>query len=130
MRRARRIGLAFGVAAGGIALGTVLGAAANPRMKNLPEPAWPTVPDSGAVHAPEGVAVYELAPYPDRYAPPLPDEAITDWAPDYPAWTYSDFGDIGADLADGAASMAPDPPVEPRPLPPEPRLEGSLDALY
>jgi hypothetical protein len=129
MRGSRKFGLAFAVAVGGVALGTVLGAAANPTMKNGPEPARPAKP--APAYAFEGVSAYDLAPYAGRHAPPFPDEAITDWAPDYPAWTYSDFGDdLGGDLDAESAEPEPPRPVEGRALPTEPRIAGNLDAIY
>jgi hypothetical protein len=133
MRGSRKLGLAFAVAAGGVALGTVLGAAANPTMKDAPEPDRPAEP--APAYAFEGVSAYDLAPYPGGHAAPFPDEAITDWAPDYPAWTYSDFG---SDFGDDPDAESAEPPAEPgparpapsEPLPPEPRLAGTLDAIY
>jgi hypothetical protein len=136
MRRPRRLGLALGIVAGGIALGALLGAAADPKMKNLPVDRW-TPPTASAEPAPtlHGVSVHEIVSYPDRYAPPLPDEAITDWAPDYPTWTYSDFASdwdeetVEVLSAEPAPALRPEPDP-PAPLPPEPRRAGGLDAIY
>ena len=143
MRPPNRLGLALGVALGGVLLGALLGAAADPKMKNLPQASWAGArpePGTELAYAPEGVAIYELASYPDRYAPPFPDEAIADWAPDFPGWTYSDFGsDFSSDFDDEAveplpderaAEVEPQPLAEPEVLPPEPPGEGSLAALY
>jgi len=127
--------LVLTVVPAGIALGALLGAAADPQMKNLPEPSSPA--DSAHL-APgqvfEGVAVYELSHYRDRHPPTLSDEAIADWAPDYPDWTYGELGDEPSEpLPDGWAAPPepePQPPAAPEPLPPDPPGDGSLAALY
>ncbi len=89
---------AFAVVAGGVALGTMLGAAANPVMKQPPEQPWrgglqaPVSADPGyriMIEAPPE----DLSPYQDSYAPTWAREELTDWEPDYPAWTYSDIVD-------------------------------------
>ena len=139
MRPPYRLGLALGVALGGVLLGTLLGAAADPKMKNLTEASWAGArpePRTELAYAPEGVAIYELAPYPDRYAPPFPDEAIADWAPDFPGWTYSDFGSDFGDKPveplpeERAAEVEPQSRAASEALPPDPPGDGGLDALY
>ena len=134
MPRSRTLAVALGVVAGGLLLGSMLGTAADPKMKNAPERARPAAPDAEPARGWAESAAFEFDAYPDRYPPAYPDEAITDWAPDYPAWTYSDFdSDSGSDLGGGAAEEPADP--EPRPaegpaLPAEPRIAGGLDAIY
>ena len=143
MPRSRTLAVALGVVAGGLLLGSMLGTAADPKMKNAPERARPAAPDAEPARGWAESAAFEFDAYPDRYPPAFPDEAITDWAPDYPAWTYSDFGsDFGSDLGsdsgeDRAATASREPETgadaparEPGALPPEPRIPGGLDALY
>lgn len=149
MRPPHRLGLALGVALGGVLLGTLLGTAADPKMKNLPEAPWHgTLPEPAGTelaYASEDVAIYELSRYPDRYPPAFADdEAVAEWAPDYPDWTYSDFGsdlgsDLGSDFGDEpvqplsderAAEPGPRSPAAPEVPPSEPPGEGSLAALY
>lgn len=88
--------VALVVMAGGVALGTMLGAAANPVMKRAPEEPWrgmlqaPVAADPGyriMVEAPP----QDLNPYHDSYAPTWAREELVDWEPEYPAWTYSDL---------------------------------------
>lgn len=90
--------MALAVLAGGVALGTMLGAAANPVMKRAPEEPWrgglqaPVAADPGyriMVEAPP----QDLSPYQDSYAPTWAREELADWEPEYPAWTYSDLAD-------------------------------------
>ena len=110
MRVPARLGLA--VAAAGIGLGTMLGAAANPVMKMPAEQPWqgalqaPVLADAGysiQVEAPP----QDLSPYQDSYAPTWAREELTDWEPEYPAWTYSEFADepLGNTLAAEDASI-------------------------
>jgi hypothetical protein len=138
--------LALVVTTGGIALGAMLGAAADPKMKQPPEEPW-----RGALQAPyDADAGHQLAgtgsepplPYRDSYAPSWADEELTDWEPDYPAWTYGDLFDqtvAEPEAVEDSSSLqpetpvpaeAPSAPVEPEALPPEPRVAGSLAALY
>jgi hypothetical protein len=110
--------LALAIVTGGIALGTMLGAAANPKMKMPPERPWqgalqaPVAADPGyriMVEAPPE----DLSPYQDSYAPTWAKEELADWEPDYPAWTYSDLADEA--LVDPPAAEVPQageqPPV-------------------
>lgn len=149
-----RSGSVLAVVMGGIALGAVLGVAANPRMKTAPEQPW-----HGALEAPAAAdAGYQLAgtpapsPYRESYAPSWADEALVDRQPDYPAWTYSDLSGDYAGYPDSALdqqptalpadeqALAPQPettePPETSPQPsepdlaPEPHVAGNLAALY
>ena len=143
--------MALAVVTGGIALGAVLGAAANPKMKMPPEKPWqpalqgPVAADAGyriMVEAPPE----DLTPYPDSYAPTWAREELADWEPDYPAWTYSDLvGEASAeplapepqvDLQAALAGQVPEPP-EALAQPTEPSIAvsgrhapASLAALY
>lgn len=135
--------IALTVVTGGIALGALLGAAADPEMKRPPEQPW-----RGALQAPStDDAAYRLveavpadvSPYRDSYAPSWADEELVDWEPAYPAWTYSDFGDeTFAELAAADEPEAAEQPLEPEPaappepeaLAPEPTVAGGLAALY
>src|SRR6478736_7091139 len=87
------------VVGGGVALGTMLGAAANPVMKMKGErPEWPW---QGAYRATVSADVgypimieappQDLSPYQDSYAPTWAREEVANWEPEYPAWTYSDL---------------------------------------
>ena len=91
--------LALAVVAGGVALGTMLGAAANPVMKMKGErPEWPW---QGAMQTPAyadpgyGIMIeappQDLSPYQDSYAPTWAHEEVANWEPEYPAWTYADL---------------------------------------
>jgi hypothetical protein len=89
--------MTLAIVTGGIALGAILGAAANPKMK-MPEQPWqgallaPVAADPGyriMVEAPPE----DLSPYQDSYAPTWAHEELTDWEPDYPAWSYSELVD-------------------------------------
>jgi|SRR5690606_41111118 len=143
MPRSRTLAVALGVVLGGLLLGSVIGSAADPKLKTPAERASPAARVSEPASDPSENLMVEFAPYPDRYPPPFADEVITDWTPDYPAWTYSDFdSDSGSDtgIGPGEERAAPLPheretgadasPPEPGPLPPEPRIPGGLDALY
>lgn len=127
------------VLAGGVALGAMLGAAANPVMKMPPERPW-----QGALQAPATdtgylsagyVAVeaspHELSPYRDSYAPTWALEELTDWEPEYPAWTYSELVDeprsdawaaedasIAAQQVVKVAEAAAPPEMTPQPVTP------------
>jgi len=139
--------IAVAVLSGGIALGAILGLAANPVMKMAPEQhrqgalQLPAVADPGFVEA----GVTDVSPYPDSYAPSWANEEFADWEPRYPAWTYSDFASDSAgeqtqvpaaepQVADDdptpPPSAAPARTGEPETLAPEPRLAGNLAALY
>ena len=107
---------ALTVAAGGVALGVLLGQAADPVMKRPPEPAWSPAartPHDGASQNAAMLADFEPFPDRDSYAPPFANEILTDWEPDYPSWTYSDFSD------DAVEGEQPEPSIEALPLPPE-----------
>jgi hypothetical protein len=127
--------IALGVVAGGIALGAMLGAAANPVMKRAPEEPWrgalqaPVTSDAGylVIAAPP----QDLSPYRDSYAPTWAREEFTNWEPEYPAWTYSDLGDeqlaaaseaeeasIDAQQVATAAEAAASPEIAPEPVVP------------
>ena len=130
-----RAPLLLAIVAGGIGLGAVLGAAADPEPKRAPDPPWrgalhqPVAPDSGYAFA--GYAPPEdLSPYRDSYAPSWADEELTEWEPAYPEWSYSD---PPADHQPGAAEADEPAPPESPPTDspaPEPRVAGSLGALY
>ena len=128
--------IALGVVAGGVALGTMLGAAANPVMKMPAEQPW-----QGALQAPvladAGYSVQfeappqDLSPYQDSYAPTWAREELTDWEPEYPAWTYGEFVDepledtfavedasIDAQQVANAAEAAASPRISPEPVMP------------
>lgn len=149
MRVPARLGLA--VAAAGIGLGTMLGAAANPVMKMPAEQPWqgalraPVTADPGyriMIEAPPE----DLSPYHDSYAPTWAHEELADWEPDYPAWTYSELVDERLEAvsvadtprleevplapADALAPAAPPAAVEPLAPAPEPAIGGALAALY
>lgn len=136
-----RSAIVLAVVTGGIALGAILGKAADPEMKQSPEEAW-----RSALRAPapadvgyQLVDARDLNPY-ESHAPSWADEELTNWEPDYPAWTYSDFaGEFGEDLAalqtEEQQPVAPEtvaPPADTlQPdLPPEPQIAGNLAALY
>ncbi len=147
-----RSSMVLAIATGGIALGAVLGAAANPKMKLPPEQPWhgtlqaPAVSDTGYQLA--GAGPIDLSPYRESYAPTWASEELVDWEPEYPAWTYSDWDsatgdDLGSPAADGPArstddeqavepfaSDAAEQPAEQEPLPSEPHVAGNLAALY
>lgn len=128
--------MALGVLAGGVALGTILGAAANPVMKHAPEEPWrgmlqaPVAADPGyriMVEAPP----QDLSPYRDSYAPTWAREELADWEPEYPAWTYGDLADeqvtytseaeeasIDAQRVATAAEAAASPQVDIEPVAP------------
>jgi hypothetical protein len=127
--------LALAILTGGITLGAVLGAAADPEPMRAPDPPWraewqPPVADDARDRF--ALASLEPSPYRDSYAPTWAHEELTDWEPDYPEWTDSDFADEPAvaaddDPTDSEPRTETEPPEE---LPPEPRGEGTLDALY
>lgn len=145
--------LALAVMVGGVGLGTILGAAANPEMKPPPEQPW-----QNALHAPvaadaDYVVVIEdgpedLNPYRDKYAPTWAREELGEAEPVYPAWTYSELPDEHvADVTVGsepqteelpttvAAQPSPGPvaapqPVDAEPLALEPPVVVDLAALY
>jgi hypothetical protein len=93
-----RSGITLAVVASGIALGAVLGAAANPVMKRAPEQPWqgalqaPVTVDSG-YHLMVEAPPQDLSPYHDSYAPTWAREELAVAEPEYPAWTYSEFAD-------------------------------------
>lgn len=132
--------IAFAVVAGGITLGAMLGAAADPVMKQAPEH-----PSHGAPQSPVGagagyltpgyIAVeappQDLSPYPDSYAPTWANEELSGWEPEYPAWTYSDLvaerlaetsaaqeASIDAQQVASAAEAATSPRISPEPVAP------------
>ena len=136
--------MALAVVAGGIALGAMLGAAANPEMKMAPAAPWQDAiqvrPDGPAYQFVEA-GPEDLSPYRDSYAPTWADEEVVDWEPAYPAWTYTDYTvetprwpadeqPAPVEDAEPAASESPPQPVEPEALPPEPSVAGNLAALY
>jgi hypothetical protein len=108
--------LALGVVAGGLGLGTILGAAANPVMKQPPEQPWrdallaPVVAEADYVIIEAGPE--DLSPYPDRYAPTWAREELAYAEPDYPAWSYSEPVDAG----DGALSVTKDSQADGQPV--------------
>ena len=117
--------VALAVVAGGVALGTLLGAAANPVMKKPPEQPWqaamqaPVVADPGyriMVEAPPE----DLSPYQDSYAPTWAREELADWEPDYPAWTYSELVDEASPEPSTAEPQANEQPAAQAPGPAEP----------
>jgi hypothetical protein len=120
--------LALAVVAGGVALGTMLGAAANPVMKMPAGQPW-----QGALQAPiaadPGYLMIEappedLSPYRDSYAPTWAREELADWEPDYPAWTYSDLaGEVYVD-----APLANEPRLEEQPVMTAAEAPPALDA--
>ncbi len=87
--------MALGVLAGGVALGTMLGAAANPVMKQAPEQPWRNAFQApvatGAAYILIEAGPEDLSPYKDSYAPTWAREELTDQEPDYPEWTYSEL---------------------------------------
>ena len=117
--------MALAVVTGGIALGAVLGAAANPKMKMPPDKPWqpalqaPVAADAGyriMVEAPPE----DLTPYPDSYAPTWAREELADWEPDYPAWTYSDLvEDASAEPPSTTEPQADEQPTAPAGQTPE-----------
>jgi hypothetical protein len=133
--------LALATVTGGIALGAVLGLAANPVPTHAPEaPRQAALQDPGAADT-----SYQLAdtgfvePAPgwgaDSYAPSWASEELRDWEPGYPAWTYTDFSDepVRPPAEAEPATTAPAPAADPDAsdiLSPEPRGEGNLAALY
>jgi len=97
MRSAGKIG--FAILGGGMLLGALLGAYAEPEMKRPPEsarqltgqPEFEAGPAHHFVSFPE-----DLNPY-GGYRPDLDyDAEISDWSPRYPEWT---FGDLEEELA-------------------------------
>ena len=126
------------IVAGGIGLGAVLGAAADPEPKPAPDPPWrgvlhqASVSDTGyavVVYAPPE----DLSPYRDSYAPSWADEELTDWEPAYPAWSYSEPAEQSAD--DQPVAAEPPEPAPPASAPsdnlvPEARVAESLGDLY
>ena len=120
--------VALAVVAGGVALGTMLGAAANPVMKMAPGQPW-----QGALQAPiaadPGYLLVEappedLSPYQDSYAPTWAREEMADWEPDYPAWTYSDLD--AEPYVD--AALANEPRLEEQPVMPTAEAIASPEA--
>ena len=116
--------VALAVVAGGVALGTLLGAAANPVMKRPRERPWqaalqaPVVADPGyriMVEAPPE----DLSPYQDSYAPTWAREELADWEPDYPAWTYSELADEAPTAPSAAEPQAGEQPAVQAPEPGE-----------
>ena len=91
MHKAAHIGLT--ILGGGLVLGALLGAYADPEMKSAPEPTWqlsgrPAIepgPVQHFVSLPE-----DLSPH-IGYRPDLDYAAeIDDWSPRYPSWAYSE----------------------------------------
>jgi hypothetical protein len=145
-----KMALTLAVVAGGIALGTVLGTAANPTMKMRAERPWqgaleaPVAADPGyrlTIEAPPE----DLSPYQDSYAPTWAHEELANWEPDYPAWSYSDLADETS--ANPSVTEEPHldelpiaidtPPSEAAPQPAgdvalasQQRVAGNLAALY
>jgi len=144
--------MALAVVTGGIALGAALGAFANPEMKMPPRQAFqgalqaPVAADAGYLLVEAGPT--DLSPYQDSYAPTWAHEELTDWEPDYPAWTYSDLvsemyeeAPVASEpqAAEQPVPVVPDvlappeaaaPPVEPDAPAPAPYVAGNLAALY
>lgn len=135
------------VVSGGVALGTMLGTAANPVPKQAVEQAR-----QGALQASAdaGSGIVDAgppnqSPYPDSYAPSWANEEIANWDPAYPAWSYSDFGSdsdeaqpapsaseqpVAVDSTAPAPPATSPPPADPAALMPERRVAGTLGALY
>ena len=145
--------MALAVVAGGIALGAMLGAAANPVMKRPPEQPWQGALQASVAADPGYRLMVEappedLSPYQDSYAPTWAREELADWEPDYPAWTYSNpvdpaFADRSTteepqvDERPAALAIEAQPPTEPTPQPaetvtlaPERHVPANLAALY
>jgi hypothetical protein len=145
--------IALAVVGCGVALGTMLGAAANPVMKMAAERPWQgafdsqVTPDPGylsagyiAIEAPP----QDLSPYQDSYAPTWAREELTNWEPEYPAWTYGDLVDerladtsaaeeasIDAQQVASAAEEAAAPHISPEPVEPADLASGpSKPASY
>ena len=122
-------GMALGVLAGGIALGMLLGTAANPEMKDPPPQPWqaaayqPAEPE--VQYALFGTASPEIAPYRDSYAPTWARGELADWEPEYPEWTYSEFADLPS--AEPAA-VAEQPVPEPQAVAASPAAPAQPDA--
>jgi hypothetical protein len=124
-----RAGMALAVVTSGVALGAMLGAAANPEMKKPPEKPW-----QGALQAPVAAdpgyrimveaAPQDLSPYRDSYAPSWAHEEVTDWEPDYPAWSYSDVPDER--FAD--TSLTDEPRIDQQPVQASPEVTVSPEA--
>ena len=129
-----RAKLALGIVTGGIALGAMLGAAADPEPKRPPAPPWRAA--QAAYYADAGYQLAEAPPqdlgrYRDSYAPSWADEEVADWEPEYPAWTYSDLPQEAESAPDERPADAVPPPDQPaEPLAAEPQIEGAIDALY
>lgn len=128
------------VVGGGVTLGAVLGAAAQPVMRNLPDAAAsmavaPMVVTGSSYQFVEA-GPEDLSPYSDSYAPAYASGAIENWDPEYPAWTYSDFGEDAVEPAlDEAQVVLESEPVElpevaVAPPPPQQRIADSLGPLY
>lgn len=137
--RARGI-LVIAVVAGGVALGALLGAAANPQMRNLAEPrgraeAGP-IEIVGSAYQLVEAGPEDLSPHGDSYAPAYASGAIESWEIDYPAWTYSDFGEEAVEpIADEAPVVIEPEPLEPpetatAPPPAQQRHADTLGPLY
>jgi len=128
--------IALVVMTGGIALGAMLGAAADPEMKQPPAPPWRAAQlqiADNAAYRPAETWPADTQGYRDSYAPSWANEELVDWEPEYPAWTYSEIADQPA-AAEGPAIEA-DPAEPPQAeaaetLAPEPKIEANLDALY
>jgi hypothetical protein len=136
--RARGI-LVVAVVVGGVALGGVLGAAANPVMRNLPDAGERAtvgqVIVTGSAYQLVEAGPEDLSPYPDGYAPAYASGAIESWEPEYPAWTYSDFGEDAAEPAIAEAPVLEPEPLEPAevataPPPAQQRHADTLGPLY
>lgn len=110
--------MALVIVAGGVALGSMLSGAVNPEPKKPPEAPWrgalqaPVVADASylTVEAPP----QDLSPYQDSYAPTWAREELTNWEPEYPAWTYSEWVE--------------EPSATPSPADPSPAEEAGIDA--
>ena len=127
--------LLLAIVTGGVGLGAVLGAAADPEPKQAPAPPWRTaLQATGFVDAGYQFAEAppeDLSPYRDSYAPSWGDEEVADWEPEYPAWTYSDLPQEAESAPDERPADAVPPPDQPaEPLAAEPQIEGAIDALY
>jgi hypothetical protein len=124
------------VVTGGVALGAMLGSAADPEMKEPPAPPWrPALQPQAADNAgyqPADTWPADINVYRDSYAPSWANEELADWEPEYPAWTYSEVADQAA-AAGPAIEADPAEPPQAEPVEtfaPEPKLEANLDALY
>lgn len=120
--------LAVAVIGGGVALGSMLGNAAHPVMKEAPEAPWRDAVQSAVAASPVYQLMVEappedLSPYGYGNTPTWAREELVSYEPDYPEWTYSEL--VDEKLADVSVADEPDIAKQQQPEGPAVVVEAS-----